>query len=210
MKRFVRLTLLSAVAAGLAACGGGAKLGGGKEGAAQAAFQASQPVGSFAEKSQQRLIDQALASGALSVSAAEPCPHGGEIKVAVDLSDIINGEPGYVRFAYDATYDACNMDGKNEYNGTMKTTVTFEGDTSTTGASVNLIYKLDGKLTVEGEINDFVDADNLTMTLSATANSATEGASVNMTLNGTIQTSSETHVYTNDAIDFTVGELPTT
>ncbi|HSP79292.1 MAG TPA: hypothetical protein VLQ93_12225, partial [Myxococcaceae bacterium] len=85
MKRFVRLTLLSAVAAGLAACGGGAKLGNGKEGAAQAAFQASQPVGRKGNTAQS-LLDQALASGATTITITADCSHGGKASLALDAS----------------------------------------------------------------------------------------------------------------------------
>ena len=68
MTRFTRLTMLSAMAAGLVACGGGAKLGGGKDGAAQASYQASKPTGRFGQTSQQ-LVEQALASGAATLSS---------------------------------------------------------------------------------------------------------------------------------------------
>ncbi len=49
MTRFIRLSVLAVASAALVACGGeeeqvGAKLGGGKQGAAQALFEASQPA----------------------------------------------------------------------------------------------------------------------------------------------------------------------
>ncbi|HEY0094351.1 MAG TPA: hypothetical protein VGB96_08505, partial [Archangium sp.] len=77
MTRFSRLTMLSAMAAGLVACGGGAKLGGGEDGAAQAAFQASKPTGRTGRTSQ-KLLDKALASGALNVDLTATCAHGGK------------------------------------------------------------------------------------------------------------------------------------
>ena len=75
MTRLTRLTMLSAMTLGLVACGGGAKLGGGKEGAAQAAFQASQPAGR-GSKTGQALVEQALASGAATLTIKADCCQG--------------------------------------------------------------------------------------------------------------------------------------
>ncbi|MFY0580154.1 hypothetical protein ACN28S_43205 [Cystobacter fuscus] len=83
MTRMIRLLAVSAVALGLTACGGGAKLGGDKEGAAQAAFQASQPAGRGHTKSGQALIDQALASGAVSITLSADCAESGKVHLTL-------------------------------------------------------------------------------------------------------------------------------
>jgi hypothetical protein len=207
MNRFVRLTLLSAFTAALAACGGGAKLGGGKSGAAQAVFQASQPVGQQGT-SAQALLGKALANGQNTLDTTVTCEHGGKATLKVDTSYTGGGDVENLTFAYDVTYAACNVDGKNEYNGSMKTVMTLDADFTNGGTTAEIVYKLNGKLTLEGEVSDFVEAKNLTMTMSLSANSANDGASVGMTLNGSIATSTESYVYTNESITITTGELP--
>jgi hypothetical protein len=203
MKRFVRLTLLSALAAGLAACGGGAKLGGGKEGAAQAAFQASQPVGRSGS-STQGLLDQALASGATTITVTANCTHGGKASLSMDLTQ---GGSNSSTLNYDIKYDACNEDGKNTYTGTMKTTLTMDITLDGSNASASLIFKMNGKLNIEGDISDYVEATNLTLTMNATA-SSTHSGSVTLTLNGAIKTSTESYTYSNELLSVIAGELP--
>ncbi|HYO71236.1 MAG TPA: hypothetical protein VEU33_34665, partial [Archangium sp.] len=79
MIRLTRLMVLAPMTLGLMACGGSAKLGGGEQGAAQAAFQASQPVGRNGNTSPTALVQQALASGALTVSVSYECHKGGKV-----------------------------------------------------------------------------------------------------------------------------------
>jgi len=203
MTRFVRMTLFSTLMVGLAACGGGAKLGGGKEGAAQAAFQASQPTGRSGSTNGQALLAQALASGAFSSTTTASCTKGGNATLVVDASKTtIDQNTGEFSFTFDVTYNDCNEDGKNAYDGTMRTTLI--GSFST--ASAAFTYKMKGRLDISGEISDFVNAD-VTMTMSATASSAHTG-SVDITINGSIATSSESYVYNNERINITAGELP--
>src|SRR5690242_14060443 len=120
MTRMIRLLAVSAVALGLTACGGGAKLGGDKEGAAQAAFQASQPAGRGHTKSGQALIDQALASGAVSITLSADCAESGKVHLTLkaDATPWVVGA-----LSYTIRYDACNEDGENEYNGEVTTTM---------------------------------------------------------------------------------------
>lgn len=200
MTRFTRLTMLSAMAAGLVACGGGAKLGGGKEGAAQAAFQASQPAGR-GSKTAERLLDQALASGAGSIAISATCAKGGKASLVLD-SNVI-GSDGSLN--YTVKYEACNEDGRNEYNGTMATSMKFSFDSNYTSGA--FLIGMKGKLTIEGEVSDFIDADvRLTMDFAATS---TRSGTVQLVAEGFIKTS-EGH-YTYDAsqpLTITVGELP--
>jgi hypothetical protein len=201
MTRFTRLTMLSAMAAGLVACGGGAKLGGGKDGAAQAAFQASQPAGRGGKTSQQ-LLEKALASGATNVSLSATCANGGKASLTLDATHI--GQNGELH--YSVAYDACNEDGQNEYNGTMAMSLKFTSDISNGTIAASFITGMKGKLTIEGEISDFIDTDvKLTMDINAT--SARTG-SVKLVLDGTIKTSEGNYVYANETLNITAGELP--
>jgi len=197
MTRFIRLSVLAAATAALVACGGsGAKLGGGKEGAAQALFEASQPAG----KGGQGNLLQALASGVTSAEVSVDCAQGGSVKLKLDLSAIDQTSGS---FKYELEYNGCNEDGVNEFDGKMK--MEFKFASSTTSASVEL--KLKGKIEISGEINDYLDAD-VTETIDVAATGANSG-SVTVKLNGTIKTSTESYTYTNESITITVGgELP--
>lgn len=198
MTRFTRLTILSAMGLGLMACGG-AKLGGGKEGAAQAAFQASQPTGR-GSKTGQSLVKQALASGAATLTLTANCADSGKVSLSLDANQ--TATDGFIN--YTVTYDACNEDGQNEYNGTMATSLGFTFDpTYTSGA---FVIGMKGKLTIDGDISDSLDAD-VKMKMEFAATSAHSG-SVKLVLDGTIKTSDESYVYTNETIAIAAGELP--
>ena len=80
MRHPIRLSLLAALSAGLVACGG-APLGGGKQGAAQALFQASQSPGSGAKSGQGRLLEL-MQSGATTAEVQTRCAHGGSAKLS--------------------------------------------------------------------------------------------------------------------------------
>lgn len=199
MTRFIRLSILAVASAALVACGGGAKLGGGKEGAAQALFEASQPAG----KGGQGNLLQALASGAAGIDAevSVDCAQGGSVKLKLDLNSIDQTSGS---FKYELEYKGCNEDGANEFDGKMTMEFKFATDGTTT-AKVEL--KLKGKIEISGEIDDFIDAD-VTETIDVTATGANSG-SVTVKLNGTIKTSEESYTYTNESITITVGgELP--
>lgn len=196
MTRFTRLMVLSAMTLGLVACGG-AKLGGGKEGAAQAAFQASQPTGRKGTTAQS-LVEKALASGAASVAISADCAHSGKATLALNL----DGGTQVGAINYTVTYDACNEDGQNEYNGTMATSIMISG----TATSASLAIGMKGKLTIDGDINDFIDAD-VTLTMAITASSAHSG-SVSIETNGTIKTTDGSYTYNHETFNLTAGELP--
>ncbi|QRK04135.1 hypothetical protein JQX13_28105 [Archangium violaceum] len=198
MTRFTRLTMLSAMTLGLAACGG-AKLGGGKEGAAQAAFQASQPAGR-GSKTGQSLVEKALASGATSLTLTADCARGGTASLKLDAS--ANRLDGLL--SYSITYDACNEDGQNEYNGTMATALGFTLDPRSPAGAFTISMK--GKLTIDGEISDFIDVDaKLNMDFAATS---LHTGSVKLVVDGTIETSDGKFTYSHETVAITAGELP--
>jgi len=200
MSRLTRLTILSAMTLGLVACGG-AKLGGGKEGAAQAAFQASQPAGRGSQTAQS-LVEQALASGAATLTLKANCAKSGTASLSLDST--AGTELGAI--GYTVTYNACNEDGKNEYNGTMTTAMTFDFDATGSNLNAALTVAMKGKLTIDGEISDFVDADvKMTMNINATS---THAGSVKLVLDGTIKTSEGNYTYAQETISVSAGELP--
>ncbi|HEX8822846.1 MAG TPA: hypothetical protein VF794_23165 [Archangium sp.] len=199
MTRFTRLTMLSAMAAGVVACGGGAQLGGGEEGAAQAAFQASKPMGRTGRTSQ-KLLDKALASGAVNVTLTAKCTQGGKATLKADLTQV--GQNGAIH--YSVTYDDCSEDGRNEYNGTMAASMRFDADLSL--GTLSFITTMKGKLTIEGEVSDFIDAD-VTLTMDFNATSARAG-NVQLVLDGTVKTSTGSYTYANESLSITAGELP--
>jgi len=208
MSRTIRLSLLAVATTALVACGGGgAKLGGGKEGAAKALFEASQPAGKGGNTSSQGLSLNGLVNPRMLASAADAnlevavdCAHGGSVKLKLDLTST-GSQAG--SFKYDVEYKDCNEDGVNEFKGKMTMEFSFAG-TSTTA---DIALRLKGKVEISGEIDDFIDAD-VTETISIAATSATSGT-VSVKLNGTIKTSEGSYVYANEAININVsGELP--
>lgn len=202
MNRFTRLTILSAMTLGLAACGGGAKLGGGKEGAAQAAFQASQPAGRGYNKTGQSLVEKALASGATSITLTADCAQGGSASLKLDVS--ANRLDGLV--SYSITYDACNEDGQNEYNGTMETALGLDLDLDPRYTKGAFIISMKGKLTIDGEISDFIDVDaKMSMDFAATS---MHTGSVKLVVDGSIETSEGKFTYSHETVAITAGELP--
>lgn len=202
MLRFVRLSLVAAATTALVACGGsGAKIGGGKEGAAKAAFQAGQPAGQGANTSGQNLLRQ-LAAGAATGSAefSTDCAKGGSVKLKLDLTSTDNQSGG---IKYKADYNKCSQDGINSYDGSME----MEFKANITGSSVELSIRLKGKVDITGTIDDSIDAD-VTETFAATATSATSGT-VSIKVDGSIKTSSASYTYANETLNITVdGSLP--
>jgi hypothetical protein len=200
MTRFTRLTMLSAMAAGLVACGGGAKLGGGEKGAAQAAYQASKPAGRFGFTSQQ-LVERALASGATTNAIfTAKCTKGGKASLTLDAVNL--GQNGALN--YSVSYDDCSEDGRNEYNGTVASSLRFALHENFSGFS--FITTMKGKLTIEGEVSDFIEMDT-TLTMAIGATSTTAG-NVKLLVDGKVTTSQGAYLYVNENLDLSAGVLP--
>jgi len=198
MKRFVRSSILAAAALSLVACSSGPKLGGGKQGAAQALYQASD---STSEKGANRLLKRALAQDiSLDGDLTVNCTHGGTATMEVDL-DSLTATDTSVTLAFDIEYDDCNEDGKNALNGDM----TMGFLIGTDGAeSFELGLSMKGELDISGEVDDFIDAD-------VTQYIGFNGTSGQITtkINGTISTRSGEYVYNNETFTFAeAGVLP--
>lgn len=197
MKRFVRSSVLAAAALSLAACSSGPKLGGGKQGAAQALYQASD---STSDKGQNRLMKRAMGQDiSLDGSVEVACTHGGTASMSVDTDSITSTETS-VTLAFDIEYDDCNEDGKNTLNGDMTMGFLISADTS----SFELALHMKGELDISGEVDDFIDAD-------VTEYIGFNGTSgqVTLKLKGTIETRSGEYVYDNETFTFAeAGVLP--
>jgi hypothetical protein len=189
MKVVTRLFLLSWIASAVVACGGGAKLGGGKEGAAQAASQLGQAGGTGANGA----LAELPAQGATFMSTVEvACPNGGRIGVGVnvDLANPLNS--GWM-----FRYMGCSVDGKNFYNGELNYTWTLSsGDP--TGTSFAFSVGLRGKVDISGVISD-------TLTVDFTESISLESNTLSITIDGSIATSTASYTYTNESFSFAFG-----
>ncbi len=204
MTRFIRLSVLAAATAALVACGGsGAKLGGGKEGAAQAMFEATQPAANSG-KNQQDLLARLASAATGEIEVSVDCAQGGSVKLKLDVTSI-GGQSGAIK--YDLSYDSCSEDGVNEYDGTLTMELKIGFDINGGTASGKMTMKLKGKLDLKGDIDDFLDAD-ITQTIELTATEAS--GQVTVQLDGYIKTSSGNYTYAKESITITAGgELPT-
>lgn len=188
-----RLMVVPFVAAAFLACGPGAKIGGGKEGAAQALFAASSVSSSSSGGS-------GLDVGNVSVS----CPKGGKanLSVVVDTTTLTGAASGTTNLKI--AYADCGLAGSDVgtaiYNGALNLAQTF----AASAGSANLSQKFSGKVMVQGAFDDFVEAD-VTQQIAASKLTSTSGA-VSMKLVGKITTSSGTYTYDED-VNVTAGSL---
>ena len=195
MKHGIRLALAAAVSLTLASCAPGARLGGGKEGAAEALFQASSPA-----TAARGAALRALKSGAVNADIKVTGQKSGTATLAVDVLGNIGSLPSGA-VAFKVKYDNFSDDGKVFYNGTSNLAVGFDFDATDDSASGNVEMKFKGKLEMSGEISDFLDAD-ITETVAFSV-MAKSGASVSVVLDGSIQTATEKHTYSKETVSFT-------
>jgi hypothetical protein len=171
-------SLLGVFAAALAciACGGegGARLGGGKQGAAQALATASSPAW---------MVNPS--AGQIGGTATYACQHGGSVVV-----NFTAATPGSTSFTAD--YRDCSTDGRSRLNGTLTTTTTVEA--SSTNAL--LVQHMIGELTISGQVSDFLRAD-ITERVSV-SNSSSTTSTATVVLDGWIETSSDRYVYSSE------------
>lgn len=179
-----RIILFAFVAVGLVACGPGAKIGGGKQGAAEALYAASTPSKASADKTA-----SPVDIGNISFN----CPLGGSAQlVGVGVAIDLTGGGANVGQKLTIQFNSCGLAkadvGTAVYNGQM--TFTQQVLTNAGTAAVNQVIK--GKVSVQGAFDDFVDAD-VTQSLAVSALSG--NATVSMSLKGTIATSAGSFTY---------------
>jgi hypothetical protein len=180
---------------GLMACGGTARIGGGKEGAAQAFFAASSATSAGANRSATPLD--------ITGSLTWKCPDGGEATLSGFGASVNTGGGGAtVAQNFTVTYKNCGAAksdvGVAVYNGSM--TVTQSVVTGADGVSVDQQFK--GRVEVQGAFNDYIDAD-VRQQVSVTGLSSS-GGTVGMKLVGTIKTSTDSHTF-NETVNVTAG-----
>jgi hypothetical protein len=191
-----RIALIALSTLGLVACGGTAKIGGGKEGAAQAFFAASSASALGASRSTTPLD--------VTGSATWKCPEGGEASLQ-GFSLNVNtsgGAAASVNQSFTIKYTNCgaakSAAGVAVYNGSFNVTQAVVANTS--GASLDQTFK--GRIAVQGAFNDFIDAD-VKQQVSVTGISSSSGL-VAMKLVGTLTTSETTHTF-NEEVNVSAG-----
>lgn len=175
-----RILSVAVFAAALAACGSSAPLAGGKQGAAQAMYQASQP-----------LVGAGVVPHASSVGTTVTVqgPHGG----SATLTYGANATAGADGFDVNIAYHQFSVDGKNALDGTLD--VTAAVNTGDDTAKVQL--QLKGALTLSGDVSDSLSA-NVTETVDVSA-AAASGATASVTLDGDVTTSTSTFQFQNES-----------
>lgn len=188
-----RLMVVPFVAAAFLACGPGAKIGGGKEGAAQALFAASS-------------VSNSGSSGGSGVDALASvsvnCPKGGKANLAVDVTSLGGLAGGATNLKI--SYADCGLAGSDVgtaiYNGALN----LSQKVAVAAGSANISQKFTGKVMLQGAFDDFIDA-NVTQEIVASKLTSTSGA-VAMKLVGTITTSSGTHSF-DEEVNVTAGSI---
>jgi hypothetical protein len=187
-------------ASAIAACGGGQPLS--KEEAEQTLYQASRPLsGSDVRNS---AWSASGASG--SFTATRACAKGGKATMSFTGTELrtertADGDVATLAMSFNATYENCTHDGKRTLNGSMTGSLAIRAADLKSGDSAHLELKLNGRIDVSGDRTDFLEVQNLTMTIDATDSATEDSATIKM--NGTVKTSTETHVYQDTVISVT-------
>lgn len=185
---------------GLVACGPGAKIASGKDGAAQALYAAS-----GASAKGQDPYSQPIDVG---LSATYKCREGGEAKLSgfQTVTDFTGGGVSVAQ-SFDIAYNNCGAvktkAGVAILNGSWKAT---QGVVTSSGG-VNVAQNFKGKILFQGAMDDFLDVD-VVQTVGVSGLDQSSG-SVSMVLKGTIADSSGTYTY-DEAVSVTAGDLSVT
>lgn len=203
MSKKLNVAIAAVAFAALTACGPGAKIAAGKEGAAQALYGAS----GAATKGQDpygQPIDYAL-------TATYKCRQGGEAKLSgfqavTDLGNLTGGGIS-VGQGFDIQYNNCGAVKTSAGVAILNGKWTVTQAVQTTGTSVDVAQKFKGKILFQGAMDDYLDAD-VQQIVAVNAADASSG-SVSMVLKGTITDSSGTYTY-DEAISVTAGDISVT
>ncbi|MBX7115721.1 MAG: hypothetical protein K1X64_15435 [Myxococcaceae bacterium] len=165
------------------ACGGTAKIGGGKAGAAQAFLNASEPT--------QNTSGVNLGSS-LFGDLAVPCDHGGDIRLKNLSLDVSAGNGGAsTGIGFTAQFFNCKSATSDAGDAVLNGELTVNNLTKASSQGALLQQTLKGKLTVGGAFNDFLDAD-VVQELSV---STMGGPQISATVKGQIATSSDSFTF---------------
>ena len=189
-----RLMAVSVVVLAFCACGPGAKLSGGKQGAAEALYAASGVTKG----------GQGAGSGIdANTSVDVKCPQGGSASLSGFA--LVTGAGGLtdISESFNANYNNCGVKtdaGNSVIQGSIKVTQSVK----VTGSSVDINQAIKGKLTMAGAVDDFIDID-ITQVVGVSALSQTTGA-VSMTLKGSITDTEGKFTY-DEAVSVTPGKI---
>lgn len=189
-----RLMAVSGAVLVLSACGQGAKIGGGKQGASEALFAASQPTKGGQDKSQK--ID---VSGEITVK----CPEGGSATLKGFSVVLGSGGIADIGQKFNASYNQCGVktdSGVAGLNGDLEVIQSIKVVSSV----VAIEQALKGKLVWQGAIDDFLDMD-IVQKVTAGALTQTTGG-VAMTLKGQL-TDSEGKFTFDEEVSVTAGKV---
>lgn len=176
--------LAAAVVAMTTGCGGSAKLGGGKQGAANALAAASKPTKAGAG---------AAATPVDVMPVNYSCPHGGSATLGAFTQevDLTSASAGAVKQQFTITYAACGLAqsevGVAVYDGSFTVTQSIVG--SDTGGTIKQQFK--GRVAVGGAFNDFLEAD----VAQEISGSVLDGTSGSVKLVGTLTNASGAYSY---------------
>ncbi len=189
-----QLLVISGAVLALSACGQGAKIGGGKQGASEAFLSASQATKGGADKAGQKAV-----TGEVTVN----CAGGGTATLKGFAVVIGSGGILDVGQSFDAVYNGCAVNtegGLASMNGTLSVVQTVK-----VGAgAVDIDQSMKGKLTWMGAIDDFLDMD-IVQKVQAAALTKTSGG-VGMFLKGTLTDSEGTFTF-DESITVTAGKI---
>lgn len=186
-----RLVVIAFTAAGLMACGPGAKIGGGKQGAAEALLAASGPTKAGS--------DRASTPVDVTANLSFKCPQGGTAELTAFHINVGVGVGANVSQEFTLNYKNCGLANSSAgvavYNGSL--TVAQQVIAASGSASVDQSFK--GKVLVQGAFDDFLNAD----VVQKVAVTALAGSGqVSMTLKGTVETSSGSYTF-DEAVNVT-------
>lgn len=191
-----RTMMAMAVAAvAMSACGGAAKVGGGKQGAAQALHAMSGPTKASANRAATPvdLTD-------LSVS----CAKGGTAKLS-NFAATVDTSGGGVKVVQSFTMElaACGLATSEAGDALYTGSVNVAQSVITDAAGVHVDQSFKGKVTLSGAFDDFLDTD-----VSEKVDVAQLGASgnVSVVLKGSLTTSSGSYAY-DEAVNVNGGSI---
>ncbi len=178
----------------LTACGPGAKIGNGKQGAAEALFAVSRPSKASADKT---------ASPIDIGTISWPCPEGGSAKVVgVGVAVDFTGGTSVAQ-KVSIAFDGCGLAKPSIGTAVFNGELAFTQAVNVAASEVGVNQKILGTVLVQGAFDDYLDAD-VTQTVAVGALGGT--GSVGMTLKGSVSTSTGSFTF-DEMVSVVAGQL---
>jgi hypothetical protein len=195
MKTTTSLIAAATLMLTLVACGPGAKIGGGKQGAAAAATALSAPT--------RRAADRAATPADLT-DLNSTCSKGGTAKLSNFKAQVdTSGGGASVSQTFTMQLVACGLAsselGTALYNGTVE--VSQKVITGANGVQIEQSFK--GRVSIDGAFSDYLDTD---VAQTVDISSLGTDGSVSVLLKGSVANSSGTYAF-NEVVNVTQGSL---